>query len=132
MPAGGLFATAADVAAFCQMVLRGGTTADSKRILSEASVREMTSTQTGDILNGGKGENGYGLGWSTTRMSKGEKGPVVAGPCGHGGAYATNMWIDPDRKLFTVFMVQHTGFPNNEGGKIRPAFEQAAVAAFGK
>ncbi|HEV3438944.1 MAG TPA: serine hydrolase domain-containing protein [Gemmata sp.] len=132
MPAGGLFATAADVAAFCQMVLSGGTTADGKRILSEASVREMTSIQTGDISNKKKGEKDYGLGLSTTRESKGENGPVVAGPCGHGGAYATNMWIDPDRKLITVFMVQHAGFPNNEGGKIRPTFEQAAVAAFGK
>jgi len=29
-------------------------------------------------------------------------------------------------------MVQHAGFPNNDGGKIRSTFEQAAVAAFGK
>ena len=132
MPAGGYFSTAIDVAAFGQMVLRGGTTPEGKRILSEASVREMTSTQTGDILNKGKGEGGYGLGFSTSRMSKGETGPVVAGPCGHGGAYATNLWIDPDRQLVTVFMVQHAGFPNNEGGKIRQTFEQAAVKAFGK
>jgi len=132
MPAGGLFATAADVTAFCQMILRGGTTADGKRILSEASIREMTSIQTEDILNKKKGEKDYGLGFSTTRMSKGESGPVVAGPCGHGGAYSTNMWIDPDRKLITIFMVQHAGFPNNDGGKIRSTFEQAAVAAFGK
>jgi CubicO group peptidase (beta-lactamase class C family) len=132
MPAGGYFSTAADVAAFGQMILRGGTTPDGKQLISKASVREMTSTQTGDILNKGKGEGGYGLGFSTTRMSKGESGPVVAGPCGHGGAYATNLWIDPDRNLVTVFMVQHAGFPNNEGGKIRQAFEQAAQKAFGK
>jgi len=132
MPAGGYFSTGVDVAAFGQMVLRGGTTADGKRILSEASVREMTSTQTGDIINKGKGEGGYGLGFSTSRLSKGEKGPVVAGPCGHGGAYATNLWIDPDKQLVMVFMVQHAGFPNNDGGKIRPTFEQAAVKAFGK
>lgn len=132
MPAGGLFSTASDVAAFGQMILRGGTTAQGTRILSEAAVREMTSTQTGDILNKGKGENGYGLGFSTSRMSKGENGPVVAGPCGHGGAYATNLWIDPDKKLLTVFMVQHAGFPGNEGGKIRSTFEKAAVEAFAK
>jgi CubicO group peptidase (beta-lactamase class C family) len=132
MPAGGYFSTAADVAAFCQMVLRGGTTLDGKRLLSEASVREMTSTQTSGILTKGKAESNYGLGFSTTRKSKDESGPVVAGPCGHGGAHATNMWIDPDKKLITVFMVQHSGFPNNEGGKIRQTFEQAAVKFFAK
>jgi CubicO group peptidase (beta-lactamase class C family) len=129
MPAGGYFSTAEDVAAFGLMVLRGGKAPDGKQLISEASVREMTSTQTGDI---NKGEGGYGLGFSTTRKSKGANGPAVAGPCGHGGAYSTNLWIDPDRNLVTVFMVQHAGFPNNEGGKIRQTFEQAAIAAFGK
>jgi CubicO group peptidase (beta-lactamase class C family) len=132
MPAGGYFSTTADVVAFGQMVLRGGKTADGKQLISEASVREMTSTQTGEIINKGKGEGGYGLGFSTSRMSKGEKGPVVAGPCGHGGAFSTNLWIDPDRNLVTVYMVQHAGYPNNEGSKIRQTFEQAAVAAFAK
>jgi CubicO group peptidase (beta-lactamase class C family) len=114
------------------MLLRGGKTAEGKQLLSEASVRAMTSTQTGDIINKGKGEGGYGLGLSTTRMSKGESGPVVAGPCGHGGAFSTNLWIDPDRMLVTVFMVQHAGFPGNEGGLIRQTFEQAAAKEFGK
>lgn len=72
MPAGGFFSTAADVAAFGQMVLRGGKSPDGKQLISEASVREMTSTQTGAIINEGKGEWGYGLGFSTSRMSKGE------------------------------------------------------------
>jgi CubicO group peptidase (beta-lactamase class C family) len=130
MPAGGLFSSAADVTAFCQMVLRGGTVGE-KRILSEAAIREMTSTQTGDLLNQGKGEGGYGLGFSTTRKAK-EGGPAVAGPCGHGGAFSTNMWINPDNGLITVYMVQHAGYPNNEGGKIRGAFEQAASSLFGK
>jgi CubicO group peptidase (beta-lactamase class C family) len=129
MPAGGLFSTATDVAAFCQMFLNGGTRA-GKRLLSEDAVRQMTSTQTGDLLNQGKGENGYGFGLSTTRNAR--KGAVIPGPCGHGGAYATNMWIDPERGLITVFMVQHAGYPGKEGGKVRDTFEKAAVKAFGK
>lgn len=129
MPGGGLFSTAGDVAKFCQMVLRGGTRGNA-RILSEASVREMTSTQTGDLLNKGQGEAGYGLGWSTTKKAK--ESTVVPGTAGHGGAYATNMSINPDTELVTVFMVQHAGFANGDGGKIRPAFEKAAVEAFGK
>jgi CubicO group peptidase (beta-lactamase class C family) len=129
-PAGGLFSTAADVASFCRMVLHGGVH-DGTRLLSENSVRTMTSTQTVDLLNQGKGEHGYGLGWSTSRRSSGEFGPVVPGPCGHGGAYATEMSIDPANGLITVFMVQHAGYPGVEGGKILGDFKRAALEAFG-
>jgi len=128
-PAGGLFSTAADVGTFCRMILKGGTF-DGRRYLSETAVREMTSTQTGPLLNGGKGENGYGLGWSTSNKSPGDSGPAIPGPCGHGGAYATNMSIDPGRKLITVYMVQHAGFPGVDGGKIHGAFTKAAFEAF--
>ncbi|WP_171470010.1 serine hydrolase domain-containing protein [Frigoriglobus tundricola] len=127
VPAGGLFSTAKDTAAFGQMILRGGTHGD-KRLLSEAAVRELTGTQTYGVL--GKGEGGYGLGFSTSRRAK-VGGPAVAGPCGHGGAYATHLWINPDNKLVTVYMVQHAGFPG-EGGRARDVFEQAAAKMYGK
>jgi CubicO group peptidase (beta-lactamase class C family) len=129
MPAGGLFSTATDTAVFCQMLLNGGAHA-GKRILSEDAVRQMTSTQTGDLLNKGKGENGYGLGLSTTHKAK--EGTVIPGTTEHGGAEATNMRIDPERGLITVYMVQHAGYPGKEGGKVRDAFEKAAVKEFGK
>lgn len=133
-PGGGLFSTAKDVAAFGQMILRGGTTASGQRVLSESAIREMTRTQTDDLLNKGKGENGYGLGLSTTKKAKPldpTGGNPVAGPCGHGGAYATNLWINPDAKLVTVYMVQHA-MVSGELTKARPAFERAAVELFGK
>jgi CubicO group peptidase (beta-lactamase class C family) len=120
-PAGGLFSTAKDVATFCRMILNGGEL-DGKRYVSEASVRAMTSTQTGELLNKGKGENGYGLGWSTSRYA--QKDAVIPGTCGHGGAYATNMEIDPKSKTVTVFMVQHAGYPGNDGPKIGQAVKK--------
>jgi CubicO group peptidase (beta-lactamase class C family) len=129
-PAGGLFSTAEDLGTFCRMILSGGQL-DGKRYLSEKAIREMTSTQTGDLINGGKGEGGYGLGWNTSNMSKGENGPVIPGPCGHGGAYATNMGIDPGKKLVTVWLVQHAGFPG-DGDKAQGAFHSAAVKIYGK
>jgi CubicO group peptidase (beta-lactamase class C family) len=129
-PAGGLFSTASDLSQFCRMILSGGTF-EGKRYVSEAAVREMTSTQTGKLLDTKNGEHGYGLGWSTSRKSQGPTGPVIPGPCGHGGAYATNMGIDPDRRLITVYLVQHAGFPGVEGGKIHEAFIRAAMEAFG-
>ena len=114
MPAGGLFSTASDVARFCLMILNGGVL-DGKRYLSEAAVKQMTSKQTPDALT----EN-YGLGWSTGN-----------GEFGHGGAYATNMTIDPQHGLVFIWMVQHAGFPG-DGAKSRDAFMRAAKAAFAK
>ena len=114
MPAGGLFSTAQDVARFCQMILNGGTL-DGRRYLSEAAVKQMTIKQTGDAL-----KEGYGLGWS-----------VNGTQFGHGGAMATNMNIDPERGLISVWMVQHAGFPG-EGGKSRDVFQRAAEARFGR
>ena len=113
MPAGGLFSTAGDVGRFCQMVLNGGTF-NGKLLLSEDAVKQMTTKQTGDDL-----KDNYGLGWST------------GGSFGHGGAFATNMSIDPKRGLITVYMVQHAGF-SGEGVKSHGAFKQAAEELFAK
>ena len=118
MPAGGLFSTAADLARFCQMILRGGELS-GKRYLSEKAIHTMTSKQTGDL------PNGYGLGWSA------DKNP--GGPFGHGGAYATNMNVDPRNGLITLYLVQHAGYANgDEGKKIHPAFQKAAAALLPK
>jgi CubicO group peptidase (beta-lactamase class C family) len=114
MPAGGYFSTAADVGRFCQMLLNGGTL-DGKRYLSEAAVKQMTSKQTGDAL-----KDGYGFGFSVSPTT-----------FGHGGAHATNMTVDTQRGLVTVWMVQHGGYPN-DGGNAQGAFNKAAIAAFGK
>src|SRR5579871_3305846 len=111
MPAGGLFSTAHDLARFCQMILNGGVL-DGKHYLSAAAVTEMTRKQTGDL------PDGYGLGWGTGGDS-----------FGHGGAYQTNMDINKQRGLITIFLVQHAGFPGN-GDQSYGAFLKAAVEQF--
>jgi CubicO group peptidase (beta-lactamase class C family) len=128
-PAGGLFSTAMDLSIFCRMIANGGVY-EGKRYVSEAAVREMTSTQTGNLLDKDKGESGYGLGWSTSRRASGSDA-VIPGPCGHGGAYSTQMGIDPQHQLITVFLVQHAGYPGVNGGKIHSTFVNAAVEQFG-
>ena len=114
--AGGLFSTATDVSLFCRMVLSGGTL-DGKRYLSGNAIRQMTSTQTGSL------PVAYGYGWFTD--------PTPGGPFGHGGAHKTDMHVYPRQGLVTVLMVQHTEWRNDDGGKILPAFQQAAIKAFG-
>ena len=113
MPGGGLFSTAADVAVFCQMLMNGGKH-QGKPIISEASVKEMTSRQTAPEL---KESYGFGL-------------QVGQGSFGHGGAFATNMTVDLEHGIITVFMVQHAGFPG-KGKDSGGAFKAAALKAFG-
>ena len=115
MPAGGLFSTAADVVKFCQMLLNGGEL-NGRRVLSEAAVKVMTSRQTAPDL---KQSYGFGLQASGATF-------------GHGGAYSTNMSVDTEHGIITVFMVQNAGWRNDDGKKIQPAFQKAAMDAFGK
>ena len=71
----------------------------------------MTSKQTGEL------KDNYGFGWST------------GGTVGHGGAYSTNMSIDPKRGLIYVFLVQHAGFPG-DGGRSQGVFRKEAEERF--
>jgi CubicO group peptidase (beta-lactamase class C family) len=128
-PAGGLFSTATDVSVFCRMILQGGVY-QGKRYLSEPAVRQMTSTQTPAAPGKGKDEGGYGFGWSTTRRVHSKTDPVIVGACGHGGAYSTDMWLDPERRLIMVFMVQHAAFAGKDGAAILQTFRKAAEDAF--
>jgi CubicO group peptidase (beta-lactamase class C family) len=130
MPAGGLFSTARDLARFCQMVLAGGIF-EGKRYLSAAAVQQMTSVQTGDLVIG-NGETGYGLDWSVLRRENADDGRS-AGSFGHGGAYKTALWVDPQRQLVMVLLRHHSGkFPTPEGNKIEGAFLKAAIDRYGK
>jgi CubicO group peptidase (beta-lactamase class C family) len=112
MPAGGLFSTAEDLAKFCQMILNGGEL-NGRRYLSAAAVQQMTSKQTPEAVS-----TGYGFGWSVNGQT-----------CGHGGAYSTDMSIDRQHGLITIYMVQHAGFAG-DGEKARGAFTHAAVERF--
>ena len=48
------------------------------------------------------------------------------------GAYATDMSIDPQRQVITIYMVQHAGYPGTEGKNIHPAFRKVANEIFGQ
>ena len=96
------------------MMLNGGTL-DGKRYLSEAAVEQMTSRQTSEAA-----KNSYGFGWA-----------VSPDGFGHGGACATDMQIDMKRGLILIWMVQHSGFPN-DGGKAKDVFKKAAMELFAK
>lgn len=127
-PSGGLFSTAADMARFYQMILNGGEL-DGQRILSDAAVREMTCVRTGDLTTGFTPGNGWGLGWCIVREPQEVTAMLSPGTFGHGGAFGTQGWVDPQRKMIFVLMIQRTGFGNSDGADIRGTFQQLAVDA---
>ena len=125
-PSGGLFSTASDMARFYQMVLDGGK-ANGKRIISQESVKKMTTRQTGDLKTGFTPGNCWGLGWCVVREPQGATASLSAGTFGHGGAFGTQGWVDSQRNIIFVLMIQRTGFGNSDGSSIRGEFHKLAV-----
>jgi CubicO group peptidase (beta-lactamase class C family) len=119
---GGLFSTAPDYARFCQMIARGGEWA-GRRYLSPASVKYMTSVQTGELKTGFTEGNGWGIGWCVVREPQGVTAMLSPGSHGHGGAYGTQAWIDPVRERIYILMVQRANFSNSDNSEVRKEFQ---------
>jgi CubicO group peptidase (beta-lactamase class C family) len=126
-PSGGLFSTAGDMYRFYQMILDGGI-GEGTRIVSADAVHEMTSVQTPELRTGFTPGNGWGLGWCIVRRPQNITGMLSAGTFGHGGKFGTQGWVDPQRQMIFVLMIQRDDLPNSDGSEIRKAFQQVAVA----
>jgi CubicO group peptidase (beta-lactamase class C family) len=122
-PAGGLFSTAADMGRFYAMIANGGEL-DGVRILSAKAVQDMTTP----VMAGGK-KQAYAAGWQANIDTQRTCPSMPVGSFGHGGAFATNGWIDPERRIVTVFMVQNVLVPDS--GKPRDAFQKIVMQAAG-
>lgn len=120
-PSGGLFSTAADLAKFYQMILSGGMW-QGKRIVSEVAIAEMTKPHRagGKLLN-------YGLGWMCNNPENANVPGFSDHAYGHGGAFATHGWVDPERGVVTVLLVQNVLV---KGGNLRKAFHDPVLAAY--
>jgi CubicO group peptidase (beta-lactamase class C family) len=127
-PSGGLFSTAADMAQFYQAILNGGEL-NGRRIVSEESVRQMTTLQTKDLRTGFTDGNGWGLGWCVVREPQGVTRMLSPGTYGHGGAFGTQGWVDPERRMIFVLMIQRAEFGNSDASPLRDALQQVAVEA---
>ena len=129
-PSGGLFSNARDLFRFYQMVLNKGKFRN-KRVVSRESVQQMTSPQTGDLETGFTPGNCWGLGWCIVREPQDVTGMLSEGTFGHGGAFGTQGWVDPQTKTIYVLMIQRTKMGNSDGSDLRKAFQQAANDALG-
>ena len=106
----GLSSTAEDFLHFEQMLLNGGELF-GRRVLSPASVKMMSSNQTGDLFsNGRKGQQGMGFGYtmSITLDPSAVSSHRGRGAFGWGGAGGTMSWADPENELVAVIMLQQS------------------------
>ena len=118
-PSGGLFSTAEDVMKFCQMLLNDGEY-HGKRILSPEAVKMMTTNEI-------KGIGNYGFGLVTM-----ENDPQFSpGSYNHRGARSTMMWVDKQRGLVLVLLLQASDDLGQKEKELYHAFTTAAFAKYG-
>jgi beta-N-acetylhexosaminidase len=121
----GVFSTAPDLAAFCQMLLNGGVYAHN-RIVKRATLAEFIVPQP-------LAQNTRTLGW-VAHSEHGFSGHYFsAHSFGHTGFTGTSLWIDPDRDLFVVLLTNRVN-PTRENMKIaqvRPAVHDAILKCLG-
>jgi CubicO group peptidase (beta-lactamase class C family) len=101
----GLKTTAEDYLRFAQMLLNGGEL-DGKRLLGRRTVQLMSSVQVPDTLPGRQPGEGWGLGVRVI-TDLGARGTWLSnGSFGWSGAMGTHFWVDPDKDLVAILMVQ--------------------------
>jgi CubicO group peptidase (beta-lactamase class C family) len=122
----GIFSTAPDLAAFCQMLLNGGVYAH-QRVLRRATIAQFTTPQQ---LSGGTRT----LGWAVPTEGGSSGHYFSTHSFGHTGFTGTSIWIDPDRQLFVVLLTNrvHPTRENTKIQQVRPALHDAMMQAFPK
>ncbi len=122
-PNAGLFSTAPDYGKFCQFLLNEGSVNGKQIVKPETIKRFRTIHTTPEHKTGFTPGNGWGVGTCVVREPQGITAKMSPGTFGHGGAYGTQFWIDPERKIGWVLMVQRSNFQNGDASVVREAFQ---------
>ncbi len=122
----GLFSTAADLAAFCQMYLNKGGYGSSQ-LLSPATVSLAIRDHTAHL------NDSRGLGWVVKGHRRFSSAGDLFSPsaCGHTGFTGTSLWLDPERNLFLILLTNGV-HPHREQAqhiRLRPLVANAVAAA---
>lgn len=119
----GLYSTAYDYSLFVKMLMRQGLADHAgTRLLSQETVREMTSNQIGDLvvehqpsLNADmcrdafpviRGRDKFGFGFQMVMPEAPVTGRRPAGSYGWSGVMNTYFWIDPDNQVAVILLTQ--------------------------
>jgi CubicO group peptidase (beta-lactamase class C family) len=134
---GGLVSTAGDYALFLRMLLGGGAL-DGRRLVSERTVREMTTNTLGrlrveqqptadparsKVFPLGAGRDTWGLGFQLaarpqTRDARSE------GSYSWAGIYNTHFWVDPGRQIGVIVLMQVLPFYDDGAIAVLTGFER--------
>jgi serine-type D-Ala-D-Ala carboxypeptidase len=137
---GSAYGTALDLARLAQMFLNDGVYG-GQRILSPASVREMTRNQIPGVSSTWEGEHfpeaGWGYGWGIQENKKGLRGGSLRSPSAFslGGASMSLAWADPACDLVGVYLSvlppprSAQAAPGRHGHWLADLFVNAAVAS---
>ena len=135
---GGLYSTAADYGRFVQMILNHGQLG-GVRILKEQTVREMSRNQTGNVkvrlqptaepLRSkpyplGAGEDVWGLGFQIAAPAKPASNTRRPGSMNWAGINNTFYWIDPEKQIGVIVLMQILPFYDDAAIKILQGVEE--------
>lgn len=95
----GLFGTARDLSRFARMLVNGGRL-DTVRVLASPTVAKMVTPATPAGMPSLRG-----LGWDIDTSFSANRGELLPiGSFGHTGFTGTSIWIDPQSRLFVIFL----------------------------
>jgi methyl acetate hydrolase len=135
---GGLFSTAADYSRFVQMILNRGQLG-GVRILKESTVAEMSKNQTGSVkvrlqptadqLRSkpyplGAGEDVWGLGFQIAAPKMPNPSMRSPGSLSWAGINNTYYWIDPQKQIGAVILMQMLPFYDEAALRVLNGFEE--------
>ena len=103
----GLFATARDLAVFAQTLLNGGTY-NRREVLAAGTVARWTARQLPDAARA--------LGWETPSPGSSAGRYMAPRAFGHTGFTGTSLWVDPERGLFVVLLMNRLRGTGGESG----------------
>ena len=119
----GLASTADDYMKFALMLLNGGKAEDGTVVLSEETLKLMSTPVADDTS---AGNNRWGLGVRVI-IKPGDTLPV--GCFGWSGAYGTHFWIDPVNKVAAVYM-KNSAYDGGAGNQSANEFEKDIMKSF--
>lgn len=133
---GGLHSTARDYGLFLQLLLNDGRLPSAK-LLGERSVKMMGQNQIGPVVVEeqpaaipertrpfpiGAGHDKFGLGFQIA--SRTEEGMRSAGSYSWAGIFNTHFWVDPNRRVGVVLLMQVLPFYDESCIELLRGFEQ--------
>jgi methyl acetate hydrolase len=136
---GGLYCTAHDYGQFMRMLLDGGRLGNA-RILSADSIRLMSRNQIGAVFVSeqpaadpsrtrpfplGAGRDKFGLGFQVTASSSEGSQYRSPGSLSWAGIYNTEFWVDPQRGIGAVLLMQYLPFYDEAAIRTLRDFEAA-------